>query len=62
MVQIGRLLELGSLHGREHAFHVDPGDRIAQLVVAPVEAPELEESADLDATARGQGGFGSTGR
>jgi dUTP diphosphatase len=47
---------------REHAFHVDPGDRIAQLVVAPVEAPELEESADLDATARGQGGFGSTGR
>ena len=47
---------------REHAFHVDPGDRIAQLVVAAVEAPELEESADLDATARGQGGFGSTGR
>ena len=46
----------------EQAFGVDPGDRIAQLVLAAVEAPELVEAPDLDATARGEGGFGSTGR
>jgi dUTP pyrophosphatase len=46
----------------EQAFEVDPGDRIAQLVLAAVEAPELVEAPDLDATARGEAGFGSTGR
>jgi dUTP pyrophosphatase len=46
----------------EQAFGVDPGDRIAQLVLASVEAPELVEAPDLDATARGEAGFGSTGR
>jgi dUTP pyrophosphatase len=46
----------------EQAFGVDPGDRIAQLVLAAVEAPELVEATDLEATARGDGGFGSTGR
>ena len=40
---------------------VAPGDRIAQLVVAPVVTAELEEADDLDATARGAGGFGHTG-
>jgi dUTP pyrophosphatase len=43
-------------------FTVEPGDRIAQLVLVAVEAPELEEVGELDATARGEGGFGSTGR
>ena len=38
------------------------GERIAQLVVAPVLAPAFEECEDLDETARGAGGFGSTGR
>lgn len=37
------------------------GDRIAQLVVAPVTRAVLAEVATLDATARGAGGFGSTG-
>ena len=46
----------------DDAFEVAPGDRIAQLVIARVEAPELEESEDLEHTARGVGGFGSTGR
>ena len=46
----------------EHTFSVDPGDRIAQLVLVAVESPELEEVAELDATVRGEGGFGSTGR
>ncbi|HEX2468197.1 MAG TPA: dUTP diphosphatase [Solirubrobacterales bacterium] len=47
---------------REHAFEVRPGDRIAQLVVTPVVAIEAVEAMELSASARGDGGFGSTGR
>jgi len=43
-------------------FEVEPGDRIAQLVLVRVEALPLEEAAELDETSRGQGGFGSSGR
>ena len=42
-------------------FAVGVGDRIAQLVVAPVAAPEIVEVDELGATVRGAGGFGSTG-
>ncbi len=42
-------------------FEIQPGDRIAQLVLAPVCTPELREVPELDSTARGTGGFGSTG-
>ena len=42
-------------------YVVEPGARIAQLVVAAVAPVELVEVDDLDATARGAGGFGSTG-
>ena len=48
-------------HGRE-AFAVKRGDRIAQMVVAPVTRVVFKETAELSGTARGQGGFGSTGR
>jgi dUTP pyrophosphatase len=48
-------------HG-EAAFAVRRGERIAQLVVAPVMRVVLKESAELSATPRGAGGFGSTGR
>jgi len=41
---------------------ISRGERIAQLVVAPVVRAELLETADLPATARGGGGFGHTGR
>jgi dUTP pyrophosphatase len=47
---------------RADAFTVDPGDRIAQLVIVSVATPQLEEVAELDETTRGVGGFGSTGR
>jgi dUTP pyrophosphatase len=47
---------------REAAFDVTPGDRIAQLVIVRHEAPEPVEVESLDETARGVGGFGSTGR
>ena len=43
-------------------FPIARGDRIAQLVPAPVTRATLAEVADLDDTARGSGGFGSTGR
>ncbi len=43
------------------AFDVTHGMRIAQLVVAPVVQASFEIVPDLDATARGAGGFGSTG-
>ncbi len=45
----------------EH-FEVNPGDRIAQLVVVAFAAAEPIEAAELDATARGDAGFGSSGR
>lgn len=43
------------------AFKVAPGDRIAQLVLVRVEAPQLAEVGELSETPRGAGGFGSTG-
>jgi dUTP pyrophosphatase len=43
-------------------FEIVRGDRIAQLVVAPVARPEWVEVEVLDATERGEGGFGHTGR
>lgn len=46
---------------RTRAFRVIPGDRIAQLVLVKVEAPEPAEVGELSKTVRGAGGFGSTG-
>ena len=48
-------------HGQEPVTFA-PGDRIAQLVVAPVTRVAFEEVPALDATARAAGGFGHTGR
>jgi dUTP pyrophosphatase len=46
----------------DEPFHVARGERIAQLVPAAVQHATFLEVAELDETARGQGGFGSTGR
>jgi dUTP pyrophosphatase len=43
-------------------FRVEPGDRIAQLVVSPVAIAEPVETAALAESSRGDGGFGSSGR
>jgi dUTP pyrophosphatase len=40
---------------------IEPGDRIAQLVIAPVARVQLLEATELSETARGGGGFGHTG-
>ena len=42
-------------------FAVQPGDRIAQLILEKIAIAPVEEVADLDDTERGAGGFGSTG-
>lgn len=47
---------------RHEAFPVAVGDRIAQLLVTPVAAPDIVEVEALTDTVRGAGGFGSTGR
>jgi dUTP pyrophosphatase len=51
------LINLGS-----EAFVIQRGDRIAQMVIAPVVQAQWSEVEGLDETARGAGGFGSTGR
>lgn len=45
----------------ESPYHVAHGDRIAQIVVAPAPQARFVEVGAVDATARGAGGFGSTG-
>jgi dUTP pyrophosphatase len=44
------------------AYEIVPGERIAQMIIAPVCLPEIIEAGELDETGRGAGGFGSTGR
>ena len=48
-------------HGN-HEFIVNNGDRIAQIVLTPIEKIELEETDHLPETIRGDGGLGSTGK
>jgi len=43
-------------------FRVEPGDRIAQLVISPIALAEPVETESLTESARGAGGFGSSGR
>jgi dUTP pyrophosphatase len=45
----------------QEAHTIAPGDRVAQLVIAPVVQASVEEVADLSQTDRGIGGFGHTG-
>jgi len=47
-------------HG--HTFQIHKGDRIAQMVIVPVQQAVIEEVEELSDTQRGVGGFGSTGK
>ncbi|CDE54108.1 deoxyuridine 5'-triphosphate nucleotidohydrolase [Roseburia sp. CAG:303] len=44
------------------AVEVEPGERVAQLVITPYLTAVFEETEELSDTVRGEGGFGSTGR
>lgn len=46
---------------RSETFRAEAGDRIAQLVLVRVETPPVEEAESLTESARGEGGFGSSG-
>ena len=46
----------------KNTFIVEPGERVAQMVIVPVVRAELEIVEDFDASERGAGGFGHTGR
>jgi len=56
----GELKVLLINHGKQ-AFTIARGDRVAQLVLAPVIQAVWDEVDELDETTRGEGGFGSTG-
>ena len=57
----GELMVLVINHGRE-PVQIKPGERIAQMVIAPFVQARLEVVEELSETDRGEGGFGSTGR
>jgi len=48
-------------HG-DMPFHIHRGDRIAQMIIAPFVQAAWQEAASLSETARGEGGFGSSGK
>ncbi len=54
-------LKVGLVNHGDRAFSIEPGDRIAQLVIMAVEQPEFIEIDRLEASSRGEEGFGSTG-
>lgn len=53
---------VGLQNSGESDFTVQPGDRIAQLMITPVVQAQIQMVDSLDETARGAGGFGSTGQ
>lgn len=55
-------IRVGLVNLSDQPYTIQPGERIAQLVVAPVCLPVLREVDRLEDTQRGAGGFGSTGR
>lgn len=55
-------ISVGLCNFSSEPYTIQPGERIAQLVFHPVLLLPVEEADSLDETARGAGGFGSTGR
>ena len=52
---------VGVIKATDGPYTIEPFERIAQMVIKPVEIPTLVETTELDETDRGAGGFGSTG-
>lgn len=55
-------IKIGLVNLSQEAYTIQPGERMAQLVVMPVMPFAAAEAEELEDTARGAGGFGSTGR
>ena len=53
---------VGLCNVSDKPYTIEPGERVAQMVIAPVLTPEIIEVAELGDTERGAGGFGSTGK
>jgi len=52
---------VGVINQISEPYEIQPFERVAQMIIEPVELPELTEVENLDETTRGAGGFGSTG-
>ena len=55
-------IQVGLHNHSDKVYTIEPNERIAQMLIMPVCKPTLEVCDTLDDTARGSGGFGSTGR
>ncbi len=53
---------VGLLNSSKEDYTIEPGERVAQLVIMPVTQARVSVVEELDETERGTGGFGSTGR
>jgi dUTP pyrophosphatase len=53
---------VGVINQISESYTIEPGERIAQMVIMPVSTMPVIEVDELDETSRGAGGFGSTGR
>ena len=53
---------VGLCNVSDTTYTIEPGERVAQMVIAPVLIPSVVEVGELGETERGSGGFGSTGR
>ena len=53
---------VGLVNQFDEPYTVEPGERVAQMVIMPVSLMETQECDTLDETERGAGGFGSTGK
>ena len=55
-------IKVSLINNSNESYTINPGDRIAQLVIMKVELPEVLQCDDLSESERGSGGFGSTGK
>lgn len=55
-------IQVGLVNLCSHTYTIQPGERVAQLMILPVAQAAFQQAPRLDDTQRGQGGFGSTGR
>ncbi|MEE1219594.1 MAG: dUTP diphosphatase [Ruminococcus sp.] len=53
---------VGLCNVSDKPYVIEPDERVAQMVIAPVLTPEIVEVDELSDTSRGEGGFGSTGK